>query len=548
VVAGLDGQISKDNSLDKIIKCIENNESFVLDAGAGSGKTWSLIETIKYIIENNSENYNRLAKNLGCITYTNVAVEEIKKRIGENEILVVNTIHEFLWDIIKQFQMELKEIIVNLHQEVNDLSEFSIDYRNYRDIKKGIISHDDVIEISSELFAAHRKLQQLFIDKYPVILVDEYQDTHQEVVNIFLDLINNNISENLFTVGFFGDSLQSIYDKRTAKITENDKLSHITKESNFRSAEEIINLLNVIRTDIEQFPAGKNKSIQGSKHFIYNDQDDDKNEIFQGVKNKLESDWGSLKVFFLTYKRIASNSGFRNLFKYYKRFYEYYEFKEKLFEKECPIITFLADRVEKNVSYYENNNIFSFMENIDFNFLTNHDKIKLKRIMDKLIEIRDTGKVKDVWNFAFDKKLFVKGDKIVNFQKDFEQNTEKKQFFKNIMRLDYEEIINFYNYNENDSVFSTQHGTKGEEYENVLLVIMDRNWNKYNFAEYLTGDLSELKDSIYQRTQNLFYVSCSRAVKNLAVLYLTDIKGNGLSRVKDWFGNENVISVNEFLI
>ena len=548
MVAGLDGQISKDNSLDKIIKCIENNESFVLDAGAGSGKTWSLIETIKYIIENNSENYNRLAKNLGCITYTNVAVEEIKKRIGENEILVVNTIHEFLWDIIKQFQMELKEIIVNLHQEVNDLSEFSIDYRNYRDIKKGIISHDDVIEISSELFAAHRKLQQLFIDKYPVILVDEYQDTHQEVVNIFLDLINNNISENLFTVGFFGDSLQSIYDKRTAKITENDKLSHITKESNFRSAEEIINLLNVIRTDIEQFPAGKNKSIQGSKHFIYNDQDDDKNEIFQGVKNKLESDWGSLKVFFLTYKRIASNSGFRNLFKYYKRFYEYYEFKEKLFEKECPIITFLADRVEKNVSYYENNNIFSFMENIDFNFLTNHDKIKLKRIMDKLIEIRDTGKVKDVWNFAFDKKLFVKGDKIVNFQKDFEQNTEKKQFFKNIMRLDYEEIINFYNYNENDSVFSTQHGTKGEEYENVLLVIMDRNWNKYNFAEYLTGDLSELKDSIYQRTQNLFYVSCSRAVKNLAVLYLTDIKGNGLSRVKDWFGNENVISVNEFLI
>lgn len=68
--------------------------SFILDAG--SGKTWSLIEALKYIIKNNGDNYNRLAKNIGCITYTNAAVEEIKNRIGENEILEVSTIHKFL--------------------------------------------------------------------------------------------------------------------------------------------------------------------------------------------------------------------------------------------------------------------------------------------------------------------------------------------------------------------------------------------------------------------------------------------------------------------
>lgn len=90
-------------------------------------------------------------------------------------------------------------------------------------------------------------------------------------------------------------------------------------------------------------------------------------------------------------------------------------------------------------------------------------------------------------------------------------------------------------------------GTKGEEYENVLLVTMARDWNNYDFAEYITGDLKELKDSIYQRTQNLFYVSCSKAVKNLAVLYLRENKDKGLSWVKKWFGPENVIEVDNFL-
>jgi|Wag4MinimDraft_12_1082652.scaffolds.fasta_scaffold00233_11 DNA helicase-2/ATP-dependent DNA helicase PcrA len=547
VAPRVDRESTKDDSLDKIIKCIDDNNSFILDAGAGSGKTWSLIETLKYLIKNNGDNYNRLAKNIGCITYTNVAVEEIKNRIGENEILDVNTIHKFLWDVIKQYQVELKDIIINNYEDLESLDDFSVKYKDFREIEKGIISHDDVIEISSKLFENYKKLQRIFIDKYPLVLVDEYQDTHPEVVTIFLDLIDNEVSKNDFIVGYFGDSMQSIYEKRAEKIKNDDKLTKITKESNFRSAGEIIDLLNHIRTDIEQFPAGENKKIVGTKYFIYDDTPQDKDLCYEKVKEKLEDDWGDLKVFFLTHRRIAINAGFENLFEHYNNYYGNRKYREKLYNKECPLISFLADRVEQSISYYENNNIFALMDAIDFDFLTNQDKSRLKSIMDELIKIRASGRVKDIWELVFDEKLFVKGDKIKDFQNDFEVNSDKKEFYNNIMELKYKEIINFYNHNENDSIFSTQHGTKGEEYENVLLVTMARDWSYYNFAEYLTGDLERLKASIRQRTQNLFYVSCSRAVKNLAVLYLRENKGVGLTRVKDWFGEENVIAVDEFL-
>ena len=156
VAPRVDRESTKDDSLDKIIKCIDDNNSFILDAGAGSGKTWSLIETLKYLIKNNGDNYNRLAKNIGCITYTNVAVEEIKNRIGENEILDVNTIHKFLWDVIKQYQVELKDIIINNYEDLESLDDFSVKYKDFREIEKGIISHDDVIEISSKLFENYK--------------------------------------------------------------------------------------------------------------------------------------------------------------------------------------------------------------------------------------------------------------------------------------------------------------------------------------------------------------------------------------------------------
>ena len=154
----------KDKSLEKIFACIDNKESFLLDAGAGSGKTWSLIKTLEYVINQKGNRLNRLAKRIGCITYTNAAVDEIEERYGENEVLVVNTIHEFFWSIISDYQQELKEIMVELYDEIkniDDLKNFRIQYKEFKRISEGIISHDEVIELSGEIFANYPKLKKI---------------------------------------------------------------------------------------------------------------------------------------------------------------------------------------------------------------------------------------------------------------------------------------------------------------------------------------------------------------------------------------------------
>ena len=87
------------NAKELIDKCLFEKKDFVVNGGAGSGKTYSLVETLNSIFA-----MNRKAK-VACITYTRVAAKEIKKRvINKNAFFHVSTIHEFLWKNISNFQ------------------------------------------------------------------------------------------------------------------------------------------------------------------------------------------------------------------------------------------------------------------------------------------------------------------------------------------------------------------------------------------------------------------------------------------------------------
>ena len=91
---------------------IESGQNFILEGGAGSGKTYSLISLINELSLKYPE------KSIVCITYTNNAVAEIKSRIN-NENFLVSTIHEFIWNIIKKYQNEIKVTLVNLINDEN---------------------------------------------------------------------------------------------------------------------------------------------------------------------------------------------------------------------------------------------------------------------------------------------------------------------------------------------------------------------------------------------------------------------------------------------
>ncbi|MGF1817749.1 UvrD-helicase domain-containing protein [Vibrio splendidus] len=91
---------------ESINKHIDDFNSFRFNAGAGAGKTYALIETLKYVTINKIT-ATKSPQKVACITYTNVAVNEIKSRLGNSDTVQVSTIHERLWEIIKRAQPQL---------------------------------------------------------------------------------------------------------------------------------------------------------------------------------------------------------------------------------------------------------------------------------------------------------------------------------------------------------------------------------------------------------------------------------------------------------
>ena len=72
-----------DDHVDEEIKqCFDekNHRSFFVFAGAGAGKTRSLVNLLKYLEDNVSEKLAINAQKIAVITYTNAACEEILRR------------------------------------------------------------------------------------------------------------------------------------------------------------------------------------------------------------------------------------------------------------------------------------------------------------------------------------------------------------------------------------------------------------------------------------------------------------------------------------
>src|SRR5690554_6044015 len=137
-----------------IFQSIDEGRNFLLSGGAGSGKTYSLVQVIRQVIAENP------TSKVACMTYTNAAVKEIEERVNHKN-LFVSTIHDFLWDNIKHFQKELKSAIIDLssneHAKLSiteespiptnyfDRLDKGIQYKEFLKLKEGIISHDELL-------------------------------------------------------------------------------------------------------------------------------------------------------------------------------------------------------------------------------------------------------------------------------------------------------------------------------------------------------------------------------------------------------------------
>ena len=550
---------------EKLQSSIDNRESFIFEAGPGAGKTFSLHNSLDYIIENYSENLRNNHQKIACISFTNTAVDEINERVDKNPLIVSSTIHSFCWNFMNGYQKEMKQIISNEEKWRKTIEESEIKINkqkivyetgNKQEISENEIhlKHEDVPKIFSKL-CEYKKFCTILINKYPFLFIDEYQDSNKYFVNSLIDAYEG--SENSSLIGLFGDHWQTIYDNDTCGKIDDDKLEIINKEANFRSYTNIVEFLNKLRPELIQYPKEEKKGTikvyhtnswtgtrRGGSQWKGELQDEERIKYFEIVKERFSSegvDETNSKILVLTHKLLSSYQNYENVLKSFK-------YNDDVIKKENAHISFLID-LEDMIQYYDDKKYAEFFQLNNLKITTINDKKLIKKEIESIKKMRETKTIGEVIEHLKTCKKITLSPKIEELEnklnKYLENDEENDRHFNEILKLknvQYSEIIPLKEYIHEHTPFSTQHNVKGEECENVLAVF-GKGWNKYNFNEMLEKLGTGNKEDKFIRCRNLFYVCVSRAISNLHILFTEKLSETSLNKLKDMVGEENVIDI-----
>lgn len=571
-------------ALEKLRLCIDSNQCFRLEAGAGAGKTYSLIESIRYLIDNQAEEFLRREQKIACITYTNVAKDEIRDRTDRHPVIFADTIHAFCWSVLKSYQVKLRELIPGLGDKwtdrINELGgitnqsvKYELGFPSIND-KEITLHHDDVIVLMEKMLFSP-KFQRLLKSKFPVIFIDEYQDTNVDLAkSIVSNLIDN---DSGIVIGLFGDHWQKIYGSSACGLisSTSGKIIEIGKKANFRSDKNIVACLNRMRPNLPQSEynpqskgvikvfhsnawSGSRRDGKGGGHWKDDLPEENVKEYINKVKQLMVADGWDLsshntKILFLTNNLIASEQKFKNLA-------DCYHYSDDYLKKANKYIQFFLEIVEPTVSAFERKEygeLFQIGRKNHPHLQCQADKKLWAANLNSLIEERKNGTIGSVLDLLLKTeapRLFPKVELseerysaallkslLGTALDDDEEKFFKKQ--KKIRSIDYQELVNLGEYIDEKTPFSTKHGVKGAEFDNVL-VVFGRGWNHYNWSqmlEWIDYGVPEGEEEKFDRNRNLFYVSCSRAKHNLTILFTQELSEKALSVVQRIFGDDSII-------
>ncbi len=558
-------------ALDEVFRCIREKNNFRLEAGAGAGKTHSLVKALKLIIAEDGEEFVRHNQRIACITYTNVATDEVKKRTDGHPAVKASTIHSFCWELCKSFQTMLRTEVLNiprLAEKINEAGEIGVRRVNYELGHRRVtdteilLGHEDVLTLTVALMEMP-KFRRIFYAKFPVLFIDEYQDTDSSFAN---SLIRNFIAtQSGPLIGLFGDSWQKIYATGAGSIVHRN-LRAIGKEANFRSVPAIVNVLNGIRPDLPQQVS--NPDALGSARVFHSNGfagnrrtggiwgDDlpavDVHKYLAALREQLTNEgWdfspNQTKILMLTHNVLAAEQN-------YGQIINTFEYRDTLIKKEDPHIAFLADIVEPACAAFtagKYGEMFNVIGKKVGRLSNTIEKQEWARDMQRLIELRTTGTIGDVIDLLKETRKPRLPDSVIRTEHklatasadEIESNRTLKQI-NDLRSLPYTELIALANFINDHTPFATKHGVKGAEFENVL-VVLGRGWNQYNwnqFLEWYPDKFPITNEPSYTRNRNLFYVACSRPKKNLALLFTQRLSPTAINTLNEWFESQNVIA------
>ena len=610
---------------DDLFNCLnpKSPKSFFLFAGAGSGKTRTLVNVLNAFKETYGQDYKLRNRKIAIITYTNAAANEINHRLSYDSIFGVSTIHSFCWELIKNYSSDIKKWVeIDIHESIKDLenkltkardannktaisNQKKLESKNKRltalpeinkfiynpngdNYTKASLSHSDVISIACFFLNSKDLFKQILINKYPIVLIDESQDTKKDLIESLFALQSE--YKNKFSLGLFGDTMQRIYSDGKEKLGEElpgDWLKPV-KQMNHRSKSRIIELNNKIRKDIDgQQQLARVENSGGIIRLFIAPRTSNKLTVENKIKDKMSlltsdtkwNDNNSVKTLTLEHHMAAVRMGFSTFF---NPLYQVDILKQGLLEGTLSSVNFFTKTIlplynaHKTGNKFEISNIVKrdsplfdekyINEEVDKKAILNQAKINVDNLL-KLWEGDNQPTLLDLLLEVNKSKIFIIPSELklsIERTKSSGDEEDQKDDDKNLLAWDqallsnFNEIIKYNDYVSDNSNFGTHQGVKGLEFDRVMVVIDDDESKGFMFSydklfglkDLTKGDnenIAEGKETGIDRTARLFYVGCSRAKESLAIVAYTET--NNAEQLKtnmlglDWFSEDEIENI-----
>ncbi len=610
-----------DAEADEVIaKCVTANPptSFFLFAGAGSGKTRSLVQALKVIKGKVSSRLRLNGRRVGVITFTNKARDEIKRRLEYDDLFVVSTIHSFAWSMIKGLNHDIREWLkVNLETEIEELEEkelkgrrgtkASIDRINAIATKRerlellnnirtfiynpegdnperNALNHAEVIKITSAFLIEKSMMRSLLVNRFPVLLIDESQDTNKELIEALFCV--QAILKSRFALGVVADTMQSIYPSGKPDLGSDlpGDWSKPAKRMNHRSCHRIIELINRIRepVDSQTQQARTDKSEGFVRLFILPAETTDKSaqehEICTRMA-KITGDEGwlgpdkNVKTLILEHHMAANRLGFLPMWDALNRVNR---LQTGLRDGTLPGLRFFSHLILPLIKAHQSDNRFAvasivrkhspLLEKNTVEASGNDQRSQIEKAREAvncltglwsdgntptLLRVLKTVHDTNLFELPEILRPFAQGieEPLEEFEEPEDNKNDELVAWRDFLETSFDQIAPYSQYIQGEAQYDTHQGIKGLEFPRVCVVMDDSEARGFMFSfEKLFGAKEDStrrdpeKETSIDRTRRLFYVTCSRAEDSLALVAYTSSPEKVRDNVirEGWFKEEEI--------
>ncbi len=563
------------NDKEQLEVIFSDRKRVIVEAPAGYGKTNTMISRIAYLIATNKI---QNPKKILALTFSVNAAYKIKKDVAENLPVILSDfpispvyvknkvfatnyhgfcrrvlqlygylLHESLRKIeyLKSFDDSSIENLTNLEigldfsdaemlSNYNDaIKEINIQYLkdNYSDyiekvksyfLANGYVTFNAILLLTIELFRIYPNILGFYKTFFPIIIVDEFQDTNILSWTLLKLLIGDNTD-----VILMGDPLQRIYGfigaipNLMSKATKKYGLHKVELKTNYRfkNTPQLLLLDKNIREIAKNPYSPFIKEIANIKTFQFLDQTEEANGVLSLSKKILKNN-PTCKIAILVKQRGRNTNGILRTFKdakvsFFYALYsdedrEYIGFHQKSLIEFLKIVSTSGNKINRVI-------VKRFLGKVKDIFRNNDAEI-----YDSLLTLLET-----FLNRIFIEFGFLSMEEKIELIKDVLENKSLKQYL---------------GYVDSKIIISTVHGAKGLEWDYVILPDMEQ----YSFPNYQglcglcqfkndckidwnsIGRGSDFERKFYEEL-SVFYVAVTRAKKEVFFTYSDkriDFRGN----------------------